>query len=88
MVCWCISLTFAGLICRHWKHDRLEAVVERIETDSDGCRARVAATLHEQGNLYDGDRLLETAATPYAVEYELQRDGPSSPWRIISGRLL
>lgn len=79
----------SGCTGRHWSHDQLGAVVDRVETDAGGCRALLAATLHERGRLLDGERPLESSGAPYAVEYELRRDEPgSSQWRITAGRVL
>lgn len=76
-------------MARHWSHDQLGAVVDRVHTDAGGCRALLAATLHERGTLLDGERSVESSGAPYSMEFELRRDDPgSSRWRIINGRLL
>ena len=82
-------LSLSRAAARHWKHDLLEAKVDRVSTDAGGHRAVLGATLHEHGNLLDGDRLLESSTKPYSVEYELRRDAPgSAQWRITAGRVL
>lgn len=74
---------------RHWKHELLDAKVDRVSTDDSGVRAVLSATLHEHGSLLDGDRLIESSVKPYSVEYELQRDAPGcNQWRITEGRVL
>ena len=66
-------------------------MVDRVETDEGGCRAVLAATLHESGGWLDeglglgligGEGPLGASGS---VEYELRRDQPGrGPWRITS----